>query len=54
VGSGFSVVNGVWAIWSRQVGVPAGGTPAGVGMVLAALAMLVLAATWARIAITRI
>jgi hypothetical protein len=53
VGCGFSVVNGVWAIWSRQVGVPAGGTAAGIGMVLAALAMLVLAATWARIAITR-
>ena len=53
VGCGFSVVNGVWAIWSRQVGVPAGGTAAGIGMVLAALAMLVLAATWTRLAISR-
>jgi cation transport ATPase len=53
VGCGFSVLTGVWAIWSRQVGVPAGGTGAGFGLVLAVLAVLVLAATWVRIATRR-
>ena len=43
VGCGFSVVNGVWAIWSRQVNVPHGGTGPGVGLVLAVVAMVVLA-----------
>ena len=50
VGCGFSVVTGVWAIWSRQVAVPAGATGPGVGLVLAVLAVLVLAVTWVRIA----
>jgi hypothetical protein len=50
VGSGFSVVNGVWAIWSRQVNVPHGGTGPGIGLVLAVLAMIVLTACWVRIA----
>lgn len=53
VGCGFSVVDGVWAIWSRQVGVPEGGTPAGIGMVLAVLAVIGLAACWVRIALRR-
>jgi hypothetical protein len=53
VGCGISVVTGVWAIWSRQVGVPGGGTPAGVGLVLAELGVLVLAASWVRIALRR-
>ena len=53
VGCGFSVVTGVWAIWSRQVGVPAGGTGPGFGMVLAVLAVLVLAVCWVRIAMRR-
>jgi hypothetical protein len=53
VGCGFSVVTGVWAIWSRQVAVRAGLTGPGVGMVLAVLAVLVLAATWVRIATRR-
>lgn len=53
VGCGFSVVDGVWAIWSRQVGIPGGGTAAGFGLVLAVLACLVLAASWARIALRR-
>jgi hypothetical protein len=52
-GCGFSVVHGVWAIWSRQVGVPDGGTGPGFGMILAALAMLVLAVSWVRIALRR-
>jgi hypothetical protein len=50
VGSGFSIVNGVWAIWSRQVNVLQGGTGPGVGLVLAVLAMVVLTACWVRIA----
>ena len=50
VGSGFSVVNGVWAIWSRQVNVPHGGTGPGIGLVLAVLAMVGLTACWVRIA----
>jgi hypothetical protein len=53
VGCGFSVVTGVWAIWSRQVAVPQGGTGAGIGLVLAVLAVLVLAASWVRIATHR-
>jgi hypothetical protein len=52
-GCGFAVVHGVWAIWSRQVGVPTGGTGPGVGMILAVLAMLVLAVSWVRIALRR-
>lgn len=50
VGCGFSVVNGVWAIWSRQVNVLNGGTGPGVGLVLAVVAMVVLAASWVKIA----
>jgi hypothetical protein len=53
VGCGFSVVDGVWAIWSRQIGVPAGGTGAGFGLVLAVLAVLGLAVVWVRIALRR-
>ncbi|HVL86273.1 MAG TPA: hypothetical protein VM367_18555 [Pseudonocardia sp.] len=51
VGCGFSVVAGVWAIWSRQVGVPDGATGPGIGLVLAVLAVLALAVTWVRIAL---
>jgi hypothetical protein len=50
VGCGFSVVNGVWAIWSRQVNVPQGGSGPGIGLVLAVLAMIALTACWVRIA----
>ena len=50
VGSGFSVVNGMWAIWSRQVNVPHGGSGPGIGLVLAVLAMVALTACWVRIA----
>lgn len=53
VGCGVSVVTGVWAIWSRQIAVPAGATGPGVGLVLAVLAVLVLAVTWVRIATRR-
>ena len=50
VGCGISVVNGLWAIWSRQTGVLTGGTGPGIGMVLAVVTMVVLTACWARIA----
>jgi hypothetical protein len=53
LGCGFSVVDGVWAIWSRQIAVPEGGTAAGPGLVVAVLAVLVLAVAWARIALRR-
>ena len=49
VGCGISVVNGVWAIWSRQVNVPNGGSGPGIGLVAAVLAMVVLTACWVRI-----
>ena len=50
VGCGFSVMNGVWAIWSRQVNVPHGGTGPGIGLVVAVVAMVVLTGCWVRIA----
>jgi hypothetical protein len=50
IGCGFAVVNGVWAIWSRQVNVPHGGSGPGIGLVVAVLAMVVLAACWVRVA----
>jgi hypothetical protein len=53
VGCGFSVIAGLWAIWSRQIAVPAGATGPGIGMVLAVLCVLVLAASWVRIATRR-
>lgn len=53
VGSGFSIVTGVWAIWSRQVTVLHGGDPAGFGLVLAVLGMVVLTFSWVRIALSR-
>lgn len=53
IGCGFSVVNGVWAIWSRQVNVPFGGSGPGIGLVLAVLAMVVLTACWVRITARR-
>lgn len=53
IGCGFSVVNGVWAIWSRQVNVPHGGSGPGIGLVVAVLAMVVLAGSWVRITARR-
>jgi hypothetical protein len=53
VGCGISVVTGIWAIWSRQIAVPAGAPGPGLGLVLAELAVLVLAVSWVRIATRR-
>lgn len=52
-GCGISVINGVWAIWSRQTGVPTGGSGPAVGMILALLAVLALAVCWTRISLRR-
>lgn len=50
LGCGYGVLDGVWAIWSRQT---AAGAGPGVGLVLAVLAMAVLAAQWFRLAVSR-
>lgn len=50
VGCAYCVVDGVWAIWSRQT---TDGPGPGAGMVLATLAVLVLAAQWLRLAWSR-
>jgi hypothetical protein len=49
VGCGFSVVNGVWAVWSRQVVVLHGASGPGIGLVVALVAMVVLTVCWVRI-----
>jgi len=53
VGSGISVVTGVWAIWSRQTVVLQGGSGPHIGLVLAVITTVVLAASWSRIALRR-
>jgi hypothetical protein len=53
VGCGISFINGLWAIWSRQIGIPQGLDGPGPGLLLAVVVVLVLAATWARIALRR-
>lgn len=53
MGCGFSVLAGVWAIWSRQITVPHGGAGAGLGLALGMLAMVVLTFCWVRIALRR-
>lgn len=53
VGGGIATINGVWALWTRQVAVLAGEPGPGIGMVLALIAMVLLAANWARIALRR-
>ena len=50
VGSGIGTVLGVLAVWSRQTGVPQGGTGPAIGLVLAVLGTVLLVACWARIA----
>ncbi|MFC5206974.1 hypothetical protein ACFPM0_10555 [Pseudonocardia sulfidoxydans] len=52
-GCGISTITGVWAVWSRQISVPQGGLGPEFGLVLALVAIVVLAATWARIALRR-
>lgn len=50
LGCAYAVVDGIWAIWSRQT---TDGPGPGVGMVLAVLAVLVLASQWLRLAWSR-
>jgi hypothetical protein len=50
LGCTYGVLDGVWAIWSRQT-VPGPGP--GIGLVLAVLAMAVLAVQWLRLALSR-
>lgn len=50
VGCGISVINGLWAIWSRQTGVLTGGAGPAIGMILAVAAVIVLTALWVRVA----
>jgi hypothetical protein len=50
LGCAFSVVHGLWAVWSRQT---SGVEGPGVGLVLALLTMLVLAIQWLRLAWSR-
>ncbi|MDN5861167.1 MAG: hypothetical protein L0H84_21390 [Pseudonocardia sp.] len=53
VGGGITSITGVWALWTRQVAVTAGEPGPGIGMVLALVAMVLLAANWSRIALRR-
>lgn len=65
LGSAFSVVHGLWAVWSRQtavdstvstvstVGADGAALGPGPGMVLALLVMIVLAVQWLRLAFSR-
>ncbi|MGH3952286.1 MAG: Rv2732c family membrane protein [Pseudonocardiaceae bacterium] len=50
LGCGYGVLDGVWAIWSRQT--TAGAGP-GAGLILAVLAVAVLAAQWFRLVVSR-
>jgi hypothetical protein len=50
LGCGFSIVHGIWAVWSRQT---SHGPGPGPGMVLALVAMLVITVQWARLALAR-
>lgn len=50
LGCTYCVLDGVWAIWSRQT---AHGAGPGIGLVLAVLAMAVLAVQWLKLALSR-
>ncbi|MGQ0483267.1 MAG: Rv2732c family membrane protein [Pseudonocardia sp.] len=52
LGCGFSVVTGVWAVWSRQTAPPAAPGP-GLGLVLTLLVTMALTVVWVRIAWSR-
>lgn len=51
LGSAFSVVHGIWSVWSRQTVVDAPGP--GIGMVLALVVIAVVAIQWLRLAFAR-
>ncbi|MDT7713029.1 MAG: hypothetical protein QOG46_1723 [Pseudonocardiales bacterium] len=50
LGCTYCVLDGVWAIWSRQT---VHGAGPGIGLVLAVLALTVLAGQWLRLALSR-
>jgi hypothetical protein len=50
LGCAFSVVHGLWAVWSRQT---SGTVGPGAGLVLALVAIVVLAVQWVRLAFSR-
>lgn len=50
LGCGYSMLDGIWAIWSSRT---SDGPGPGFGLVLAELAMVVLAAAWVRLAASR-
>ncbi len=52
LGGGFSVVNGMWAVWSRQTAGHSASGPA-IGLVLALILMALLTTMWVRIAWSR-
>lgn len=52
LGCTYGVLDGVWAIWSRQT-VPSPGPGPGIGLVLAVLAMALLAVQWLRLVLSR-
>jgi hypothetical protein len=51
-GCGFSVVTGVWAVWSRQTA-GSGAPGPGPGLLLVLVAMVLMAAMWVRLAWSR-
>jgi hypothetical protein len=51
LGCTYCVLDGVWAIWSRQTAHSSHGP--GIGLVLAVLAMAVLAVQWLKLALSR-
>lgn len=53
IGCGISTVNGIWAIWSRQIGADSGLPPPQAGLVLGTIGVLVLTFTWAGVALRR-
>lgn len=53
VGCGISTVNGIWAIWSRQIGADTGLPGPQAGLVLGAIGVLLLTFTWAGVALRR-
>ncbi|MEU7819005.1 hypothetical protein [Pseudonocardia sp. NPDC049154] len=53
VGCGISLVNGVWAVWSRQTVAPEGVEGPGPGLILAVVGVALLTFTWARISLQR-
>jgi hypothetical protein len=52
LGCGFSVVNGLWAVWSRQTA-PSGASGPGFGLILVVLGTAFLALMWVRLAWSR-